>query len=412
MTGAVSDPGGGLTRIPRDVHDDYSAAACAVRRELCESAAGRSLPYLAGEPVPLAEARGKIENLVGYAQVPLGIAGPLCVDTTAGLREVLVPMATTEGAMVASYSRGMRLFAEAGGVRARVLKRGLSQHPILVFESARDAVRAGEVVAASVDELERITAGTTSHGRLTSVSTQVIGRRLVLRLLFETGDAIGINMAARAADLCSEAMAERTGALARYVHGQDVEKRANARALVEGRGRSTVAEVKIPRDVLARIVRTTPEALAAIARTYAVGFAQLGTQNWLVQAANGLAAVYLACGQDVAYVTESATGFLDIEVTADGDLHAAATLPSILVGTVGGGSGQGTARECLALLGCEGAGHADTFAEILAATVLAGDLSLLAAFCTHEFVGAHERLGRNRPDAPALPADGVGDQRP
>ena len=105
----------------------------------------------------------------------------------------------------------------------------------------------------------------------------------------------------------------------------------------------------------------------------------------------------IACGQDVAYVTESATGFLDFDVTSAGDLYASAHLPSLIVGTVGGGSGQGTAKECLELLGCAGEGRANLFAEILAATVLAGDISLMAAFCAHEFVEAHERLGRNRP---------------
>jgi hydroxymethylglutaryl-CoA reductase (NADPH) len=204
-------------------------------------------------------------------------------------------------------------------------------------------------------------------------------------------------MAARAADLCSREIAERTGAQARYVHGQDVEKRANARSTIEGRGRRVVADATVPRAELERATRATPEALVAIQRSYSVGFAGLGTQNWLVQAANGLAAVMLACGQDVAYVTESATGLLDFEVTAKGDLYASVHLPCLLVGTVGGGTGQGTAAECLALLGCAGAGKANHFAEILAATVLAGDLSLMAAFATHEFVAAHEKLGRNRP---------------
>jgi hydroxymethylglutaryl-CoA reductase (NADPH) len=181
------------------------------------------------------------------------------------------------------------------------------------------------------------------------------------------------------------------------VHGQDVEKRANARALIGGRGRSVVADVTIPRAALAELARVTPEQLAAIHAAYAAGFAQLGTQNWLVQAGNGLAAVLVACGQDVAYLTECSTGFLDLQVTPAGDLYASATLPSLLVGTVGGGSQKGTAAECLALLGCAGAGGANTFAEILGATVLAGDLSLMASFCTHEFTAAHERLGRNRP---------------
>jgi hydroxymethylglutaryl-CoA reductase (NADPH) len=269
-----------------------------------------------------------------------------------------------------------------------------------VYDDARAAERASEHVARSRHVLARLVAGTTRHGKLVDVRPQTIGRRLVLGLVFTTGDAIGINMAARAADVCSEAIARATGASARYVHGQDVEKRANARALIEGRGRTVVADAVIPRASLRAIARTTPEAMSAILRSYSVGFAQLSTANWLVQSANGLAAVLLACGQDVAYVTECATGLLDLDVTRAGDLYASVYLPSLLVGTVGGGSAQGTAGECLALIGCRGRGSANRLAEILGATVLAGDLSLMAAFCSHEFVAAHERLGRNRPASP------------
>jgi hydroxymethylglutaryl-CoA reductase (NADPH) len=355
---------------------------------------------VAGDPVPTESARGKIENLVGFAQVPLGIAGPLRVDLTGGRREVYVPMATTEGALVASHARGMRLLAEGGWVRARVLGEGLTQNPILVYRSAEEAFRAGEKALAYSDELAAIVKRTTNHGALVALRPEAIGRRLVLNLVFRTGDAIGINMAARAADLVSDELARRTDALERYVHGQDVEKRANARALVEGRGRRAVADATIPRATLERLARTTPEKMVAALRSYTVGFAQLGTQNWLVQSANGIAAVFLACGQDVAYVPESATGFLDFDVTPAGDLYASAHLPSLLVGTVGGGTAQGTAAECLDLLGVRGPGGANALAEILAATVLAGDISLMAAFTSHEFVAAHERLGRNRPAGP------------
>jgi len=377
--------------------DDHAEAAVRARRELCERVAGRPLEHLAGRPVPAEEARGKVENLVGFAQVPLGIAGPLRVDTGAGPREVYVPMATTEGAMVASYSRGMKVLGAAGGARARVVAEGLSQHPMLVYADAAAAACARARVAGMRAELERATAATTRHGRLAGVEPELLGRRLVLRLVFTTGDAIGINMAARAAEACSELVARATGAEQRYVHGEDVEKRANARALQGGRGRSVVCDVVVPRAVLAAELRVAPEDLAAIHASYQLGFARLGTHNGLVQAANGLAAVFLACGQDVAYVTECATGFLELAPTPAGDLYASAHLPSLLVGTVGGGSGQGTAAECLDLLGVRGAGGANVFAEILGATVLAGDLSLLASFCTHEFVAAHERLGRNRP---------------
>ena len=345
----------------------------------------------------MSTARGKIENLVGFAQVPLGIAGPLVVDTSAGRREVYVPLATTEGAMVASYSRGMRLLAAGGGAWARVVRERLTQNPVLVHASAAQALAAAEVARSMLPELRALVATTTRHGALVDLRASTIGRRLVLSLVFTTGDAIGINMAARAAELVARDLGRRTGALEVHVHGQDVEKRANARALVEGRGRSAVAEAVVPRAALAEIARTTPEALVAILATYRVGFAELGTHNALVQAANGLAAVMLACGQDVAYLTECATGQLDFAVTPAGDLHASVHLPSLLVGTVGGGSQQGTAAECLALLGCAGPGSANVFAEILAATVLAGDLSLMAAFTAGEFVAAHERLGRNRP---------------
>jgi hydroxymethylglutaryl-CoA reductase (NADPH) len=388
---------GGLPKIPRSSEDDYSKEAVARRLELCERVTGTRLSHLAGRPVAPSEARGKVENLVGFAQVPLGIAGPLRVDTHAGERMVFVPMATTEGAMVASYARGMKLLSAAGTARARVVSEGLSQHPMLVYADTEAALRARAALPGLRAELEQLMAESTAHGRLIEAVAELVGRRVVLRLVFHTGDAIGINMAARAAELCSELFGRKTGAERRYVHGEDVEKRANARALHEGRGRSVVCDVRIPRGLLAEHLRVTPEELAAIHQSYQVGFARLGTHNGLVQAANGLAAVFLACGQDVAYVTECATGFLELVPTAEGDLHASAHLPSLLVGTVGGGSGQGTAAECLDLLGVRGAGGANLFAELLAATVLAGDLSLLAAFCTHEFVAAHERLGRNRP---------------
>ena len=356
------------------------------------------MPHLAGEAVEPSSARGKVENMLGYAQVPVGLAGPLLVDTSAGIKEVYVPMATTEGALVASYSRGMKAMRSGGPARSRVTRELLSQHPVLVYGSAQAASSAAARLPAMEAEFERLTRSCTSHGRLLEVRAEQVGRRLILCLGFSTADAIGINMAASASELCCAHLAAQTGALERYVHGEDVEKRANARALIEGRGRSVICEVELPREALERTLRVTPEALVAIQRTYSMGFARLGTQNHLVQSANGLAAVFIACGQDAAYVTECATGFLDLECSPSGDLLASVSLPSLLVGSVGGGSGQGTAAECLALMGVLGEGGGNPFAEILGAVVLAGDLSLLASFCTHEFVAAHERLGRNRPE--------------
>lgn len=392
-----------MDSIPRSKDDDYTDEIVARRRALCEQAAGRELPYLAGTPVPATEARGNVENFVGYAQVPVGIAGPLTVDTSMGERTVAVPMATNEGAMVASYSRGMRLFAAGSPPRARVIQHGLTQNPVLVYADAAAACAAAELAQACFDDFRAITAAGTNHGSLLELRPRLLGRRLILGLVFGTGDAIGINMAARATQAVAQEFARRSGAEAFFVHGQDVEKRANSRALAEGRGRSVVCDVTVKREALAELARATPEELVEIQSTYRLGFAHLGTHNWAVQTANGLAAVLIACGQDAAYVTECATGFLEFERTPGGkggeggDLYACLMLPSLLLGTVGGGSGKGTAAECLEILGCRGSGKADLLAEILAATLLAGDLSLMAAFCSHEFVAAHERLGRNRP---------------
>ncbi len=392
------EPAPAQLQIPRGPRGaEPSASLVRARHELAERAAGGALPHLGGLPVPPEAARGNIENMVGWAQVPVGLAGPLLLDGTHGRRDVLVPLATTEGALVASTSRGMGLARGAGGVRARVTRDELSQHPVLVYEDIEGALVAAEAARGSLERFQGLVSTITTHGRLVRVEPEVLGRRLVLRLVFTTGDAIGINMAAHGAELCCADLAGRTGAVERHVHGQDVEKRANARALIEGRGRSVVAEATVPRQVLAERARTSPEAMVRVMRTYAAGFAHLGTQNWTIQSANTLAALFLACGQDVAYVTECATGFLDLDVTGDGDLQATLTLPSLLLGSVGGGSGQGTAQEALQIMGCAGPGKATTLAEIAAGTVLAGDLSLLAAFASHEFVAAHESLGRNRP---------------
>lgn len=396
--------------VPRERDDDYGAAPIAERIELAERIAGGALPHLRGAEVPPESARGNVENFLGHARVPLGVAGPLRVETSDGVRDVLVPFATTEGALVASHARGMKLIAESGGARARVVREGLTQHPMLSYSSVVAAQGAADRATHCLERFRSITAGLTRHGKLVGLGARVVGRRLVLEFTFTTGDAIGINMAAMATQRCVEEFARETDCERWWVHGEDVEKRANALAFHRGRGRSVVAEVRIPRDVLRSRTRATPEAMVEAWRAYTVGFAQLGTQNWAIQSANGLAAVMIACGQDVAYLMECANGLLDLEVDGDGDLLASVTLPSLLVGTVGGGSGQGTALECLRLMGCEGNGGARPFAEILGAVVLAGDLSLLASFCTHEFVEAHERLGRNRPgtepgDTSATPRD-------
>ena len=365
---------------PRDPEDDLSPAMLAARRAWT----GRELPHHAGAPVDPAAARGNIEGMIGFAQVPVGVVGP--VDLRGDfVGRYAVPMATTEGSMVASYQRGLR--ACVNGIRATIQRDGLAVWPLLTFDNAEAAQAAGRFVDAHHAELIEAAERTTAHGKVTSLTHELLGRRLMLRLEMTTGDALGINMVTRAS---APLLAKIPGARQILLHGHDVEKRATLRSW---RGKWVLAETKIPRDVVTARLKTSAAALADLWASYQLAYARMGTANHAIQIANGLAAVYVATGQDAAYVAESAVGTLSLEDDG-GDLYASLDLPNLHAATVGGGTGKGTAAEGQSIVGARSARQ---FACVLAATLLAGDINLAASFLGDDFVGVHERLGRNRP---------------
>lgn len=348
--------------------------------------AGHDLPHLGGVPVPTAHARGNIEGMIGYAQVPVGVAGPLVLHgDVAG--EFLVPFATTEGTLVASYQRGMKVAAAAGGVHVRVLVEGLVVWPTIAYPGVDAALGAVRYVEAHRDTLIAAANATTGHGRVRSLTADVLGRRLLLRLEMYTGDAHGINMVTRAAGAVCALLPGRGQTL---LHGYDVEKRGS---FERGRGRRVVAELVVPGALVERSWRTTAAAIAELWQTYALSFARMGTATHAIQVANGLGAIYVATGQDVAYLAESIACTLCLE-DRGGDLMATLDLPNLHAATVGGGTRKGTAAECWRILGVETAHDA---ACVIAGTLLVGDVNLAASFLGDDFVGAHERLGRNRP---------------
>ena len=296
-----------------------------------------------------------------------------------------VPMATCEGTMVASYQRGLK--ACASGFDVRVLRDGLAVWPILSFASVASAFDAGRYVDAHVAELRAAAEATTSHGKVTAISWELLGRRLLLRLEMTTGDAHGINMVTRAAGAL---VARIPGATMTLLHGHDVEKRASLRCW---RGKWVVAEAVVAREVVASQLKTTAAALAELWATYQLAYARMGTANHAIQIANGLAGIYLATGQDVAYTAECAVGTLSLE-DRGGDLYASLDLPNLHAAIVGGGTQKGTAAEGQAIVGARSARE---LACVMAATLLAGEINLAASFLGDDFVEAHERLGRNRP---------------
>lgn len=384
--------------VPRYTDQGYTEDQVRERRAWVERQTGASLPLVGACAIPTTAMRGNVENPIGAVQMPLGVAGPLLVDGEHARGAFYVPMATTEGALVRSYERGMVMLTRAGGAAVRVFADQNVVSPIFSFESVADAHRFATGLPRRVDALRAQAEGTTRHGKLLRVEPRVSGRAVIVNFHYHTADAQGMNMIVKATERAAAWLVEQ-GAAPRFkvFSGLSSEKRASGFLLSGVKGKTVVAGARIPAAVLQAYMRMTPQGLVDVWHDTMLGHLQANAIGFNAHYANGLTAIFIACGQDVANVANAAVGITDYEVTADGDLYASVTLPSLTVATVGGGTALGTSRECLQMLGCAGAGHALKFAEIVAAAVLGGELSMAAAIGSGEFVSAHETYGRNRP---------------
>lgn len=394
----VDDPG--IELVPRFKDQGYTAEHVRERREWLERRVGVSVPLVAACAIPTETMRGNVENPVGSVQMPLGIAGPLLVHGDHAQGTFYVPLATTEGALVRSYERGMVMLTRAGGVTTRILADQNVVSPIFSFESVAEASRFAAAIPAHFEALRGEAEATTRHGRLQRVEPRPSGRAVIVNFYYHTADAQGMNMIVKATERAAQwILAQGLAPRFKVFSGLSSEKRASGFLLAGGKGKTVVAGARVPADTLESYMRVTPRQIADVWHDSVLGHLQANAIGFNAHYANGLSALFIACGQDVANVANAAVGITDYEVTPDGDLHASVTLPALTVATVGGGTGIGTSRECLAMLGCAGAGHARKLAEIVAATLLAGELSMAAAIGSGEFVSAHETYGRNRPEA-------------
>ncbi|HVT61001.1 MAG TPA: hydroxymethylglutaryl-CoA reductase [Thermoanaerobaculia bacterium] len=389
--------------VPRLDHQGFAAADVGARRRWVEERTGVELPHVAASSVALQAGeplRGKIENPIGAAQVPLGVAGPLAIRGVWARGVFYVPLATTEGALVRSYERGMVALTRAGGAVAQL---GLDENrvaPVFVLDGVEEAHRFCAELERSFGLIREAAESTTRHGKLLRLEPHALGREVIVTFCYSTGDANGMNMIVKATDQACQWIAAHCGARRYYIaSGMDSEKRASGALLAGGKGKRVVAGARLPARLVRAYLRTTPEAMRELWEHTVLGHLLAGAVGYNGQYANGLAALFIACGQDVANVANSAVGITRFSVMEGGDLYASVTLPSLTLATVGGGTGLGTARECLAMLGCAGDGGAPKLAEIVAATLLAGELSMGAAIASGELVAAHETYGRNRPPA-------------
>jgi len=385
--------------IPRDPANDYTPEAAAQRAEFLRERTGVGLHHLRQGSLDPALLPGNIENFIGVAQVPIGLAGPLRINGEHAQGDFYVPLATTEGTLVASYNRGMRVVTECGGVTTTVVKRSMQRAPVFEFPTARGARDFGEWLTAHFDEVRRVAEATTRVGRLVEIEQYPLGNLLYTRFNYTTGDAAGQNMTGKATHAACEWLRETHPDHPRFLLSGsiDTDKKHSAMNTIRTRGRRVVAELVVRSEVLERILRVDARTLFRARQISNAGALMAGTAYNGPHAANGLAALFIATGQDVANVAESHAGVTYAQLLDNGDYYWSVTLPSLIVASYGGGTGLPTQRECLELLGCYGTGRVDRLAEIVAAVVLAGDISLGSAVLAGDWVSSHERLGRNRP---------------
>ncbi|KAF4544436.1 3-Hydroxy-3-methyl-glutaryl-CoA reductase [Lasiodiplodia theobromae] len=384
--------------------------AVEIRRVVISQAVVRdaaSLAHLPYTDYDFAAVHGRCaENVIGYMPIPVGVAGPLVLNGTT----YYVPMATTEGALIASTCRGIKAINGGGGAHAVVTDDGMTRAPCVRFPTVAHAAEAKKYIDSDEGQelLRSAFASTTNHGTLTSVTARLVGSELYLRFKARTGEAMGMNMVGKGVAKALKALQSssrpefRAMDLGALSGNMCADKKAAAINWIEGRGKSVCAEVVIPAAVVRKILKCEVRDLVRLnISKNLVGSAMAGVSvgGFNAQAANIVAAVYIATGQDPAQVVGSSNCITLMNETENGHLKASVTMPSVEVGTVGGGTALRPQAAMLEFLGLrdqsvEPGQNTATLASIIAGTVLAGELSLCSALVTQDLIESHMALNR------------------
>jgi len=385
-------------RIPRDKSNDYTHEMAKARQLFAEEKSGQNLKHIASYSLDPKTTAGNIENFIGVAQVPIGLAGPLLVNGEHAQGEFYVPMATTEGTLVASYNRGMRLLHAAGGAKVTVVDDAMQRAPVFIFEDAREARDFGLWVEENFSRIKACAESTTNTGKLRNIEQYAAGRMRYLRFNFTTGDAAGQNMVGKATYVACEWIKQQCANIQRYMlsGAMDTDKKHSQLNTLHTRGKRVIAEVTLPNQLIEEIMGVSTMSLYKARAITQVGNFMAGSVNTGAHSANGITATFIATGQDVANVAESSAAVTYADIDEQGNYYLSITIPSLIVATYGGGTGLATQQECLKLLGCDGEGKVRKLAEIIGATVLAGEISLMSAVLSGDWVSSHDKLGRNR----------------
>jgi hydroxymethylglutaryl-CoA reductase (NADPH) len=377
--------------------DDYAAEAIARRQAFVTELTGVTLQHVGRYSLDPHTAIGNIENFSGVAQVPIGFAGPLHINGEHAQGDFLIPLATTEGSLVASYNRGIKVLNLSGGVTCTVTASAMQRAPVFVFATAREARAFRDWTQEHLAEIRTAAEATDPFVKLLEIETYLASKFAYLRFVYDTGDAAGQNMVGLATYAACNWIGERVPTIRRLYLESNLatDKKGSHVNILRTRGKRVTAETTIPRAVLLEHLRADPDLIVHHGRVANIGALMAGAHNNGLHSANAITAMFIATGQDVANVAEGSAGLLYSEITPEGAFYISVTIPSLIVATHGGGTGLATQRECLEVLGCRGKGKVHKLAEIVAGVVLAGEVSLAGAIIANEWVSAHEKLGRN-----------------
>jgi hydroxymethylglutaryl-CoA reductase (NADPH) len=383
-------------KIPKFGAADYSEENVTKRLKWIEEKTGKEYPHISGEPVPFESWKGNIENLIGTIQVPVASVGPILIDGQNAKGKFYVPFATTEGAITTVYHTGMRIVSESGGVRVASWDNGLHITPAFKTNSIAASGQLKFWIESNFYRIKAVAESTTMHGKLLEIEVTVAERMTLTKFLYSTADAQGMNMINVATLAACEFIEANTKIEFVERSNYSAVKKVSAHIQSGSFGKAVFAEATIPSRQLSKLRVSAAEMATLWHRGYLASM-RAGMMGINCQVANGLAGIFLACGQDMADLVSSHIATSNCESMENGDLYISLHMPSVMVGTVGGGTGIGTQRECLEIMGCYGSGKVLKFLEIIAATALAGELVTGAALVTRKFVQGHALLGRNKP---------------
>ena len=386
-------------RIPRGGKLDYTKEFIQKRIDWLSKKMDVKLEHIGNFSEDPENFRGNIENLIGAAQIPIGITGPLLINGEHAKGEFYVPMATTEGAMITDYNAGMRIVTKSGGLNAAVISNKIHISPVFFVKNLWEAEQLMKWVESNFKRIIQEAEGTTKHGKLLEIIPIIAGRRLILKFCYNAQDAHGMNMINKATEAACKFISKETGKKYFLRSRYSSVKTVSASNIFQGYGRAVFADGIIARKNL-ELFGITPEDIYAQYSSGILASVHSGMVGVTAHIANGLTGIFAACGQDLADISTSHIGVSMCEVTEEKDLYISLYIPNLLIGTVGGGTALATQKECLQIMGCYGSGKADKFAEIIVSACLAGELAVLASLAAGTFVEAHEKFGRNKPKGP------------